>query len=234
MMQESDNHTSKYGVIGSAMRRYLTPIIMLCLHQDVALAVGAEFDEELMFSDWESRAAEVNEGELTVLDTPPDRQVHQHINHLIIDEASVQTGWVTLEQCHHGLDAVPALQITFAPGRVKDLVITESVNIGRSWVEAHTVQLKNVAADSRLCLSARTLALNPAENTAVLSNGPYMRRFLDGFYPMRVKLKITYPESHLRFNQSSPMEFDLVKAGEILLDVWFEGELRTTVFFDRI
>ncbi len=191
-------------------------------------------DTDLLFSDWEQQARDVNEGELTILDTPPGKPVHEHINHLIIDAESVRTGWVKLEQCHYGLDAVPALQITFAAGRVKNLQISDTSNIGRSWVEGHTVQLENITDNSSLCLSARTLALKPVENTVVLSNGPYMRRFLDGYYPMRVKLKVSYPSNLLQFNQASPIDFKLLRAGEILMDVWFEGELRTTVFFDRI
>jgi len=105
---------------------------------------------------------------------------------------------------------------------------------GEYAAELRALQLEDVADDSRLCLSARTLALSPSADGAVLSNGPYMRRFLDGYYPMRVKLRVSYPGKRLNYRRSSPVEFEAVEEGELLLDVWFEGELRTSVEFDRI
>jgi hypothetical protein len=196
--------------------------------------LAAMDEEELLFSDWEQRALAVNAGELRLLDQPPAKPAHQHLNRLVIDADSVATGWVSLEQCHEGLDAVPALEIVFAAGRVRDLAITETRNIGRAWVEDHSVQLEDVGRDSRLCLSAHTLALRPGEQTLALANGPYMRRFLDGYYPMRVQLRVSYPETLLRYIDSTPVTFTRPAPGELLLDVWFEGVLRTTVSFDRL
>lgn len=226
------NHSSNPRRSGSVS--FLLLIVMMLSAMPRTMASQDELDEELWFSDWENEALEVNEGELTLLDEPPEKQAHQHLNHLIIDSESIESGWVGLQQCHRDIDKVPALQITFAAGKVRDLEITSSENIGRSWVEGHTVQLVDVGDDSSLCLSARTRGLKPGDETVVLSNGPYMRRFLDGFYPMRVKLRVSYPGDELQFNQASPVEFEQLSDDEILLDVWFEGELRTTVFFDRI
>jgi hypothetical protein len=49
-----------------------------------------------------------------------------------------------------------------------------------------------VEPGARLCLSAQTRALrNTGNGYFNLVNGPYMRKFLDGYYPMRVTLGST-------------------------------------------
>jgi len=83
----------------------------------------------------------VNEGQLEFLTAPPDEQVHHHHNHIVIDADSVKGGWVRLVQCHAGLDAVPRAEILFRQGRVRNLQVDSSDNIGLAWVEGATVQL---------------------------------------------------------------------------------------------
>lgn len=180
----------------------------------------------------------VNEGQLHFLDTPPAKPVHHHQNRIRIDAASLATGWVDLAQCHDRLDAVPRAQITFREGFVRDLRIDSSSGIDEAWIEGASVQLRNVAPGARLCLTAQTRALRHTGNGYFnLANGPYMRKFLDGYYPMRVTLEVDYPAEALRLIDISPGQqagLDVTeRAGGLRLDALFEGELSLLIQFER-
>jgi len=180
----------------------------------------------------------VNEGELRFLETPPAKPLHHHQNRIRIDADSLASGWVGLYQCHDRLDAVPLLQITFREGYVRDLKVDLARGIGHAWVEGASVQLRNVEPGARLCLSAQTRALrNTGNGYFSLFSGPYMRKFLDGYYPMRVTLEVDYPAESLQLIDVSPapqagLSFD-ERPGNIRLDALFEGELRLLLQFER-
>jgi hypothetical protein len=191
-------------------------------------------DEDLLLKS----AAEVNEGPLHFLADPPDKPVHHHQNHIIIGIDSLDTGWVTLKQCHDNLDAVPRVQITFREGFVRDLRIDSSRGVAEAWVEGPSIQLRQIEPGSRLCLSAQTRALRDTGGGYFnLNNGPYMRKFLDGYYPMRVSLDVDYPPALLRLVDISPQitaGLALQESpGRIHMDALFEGELRTLIQFSR-
>jgi len=179
----------------------------------------------------------VNEGPLHFLETPPTKPVHHHQNRIRIDGDSLRSGWVGLSQCHDHLDPVPRTQITFREGFVRDLKVDIASGIEQAWVEGASVQLRNVEPGARLCLSAQTRALrNAGKGYYNLSSGPYMRKFLDGYYPMRVTLEIDYPLQALRLIDVSPQPqpgLALVEQpGRIQLDAVFEGELQTLIQFE--
>jgi hypothetical protein len=183
--------------------------------------------------------SEVNEGELTFLTDPPDKPVHYHQNRIRITEDSLASGWTDLEQCHDNLDAVPRAQITFREGFIRNLRVLESRAIDEAWVEGATVQLREVHGGARLCLAAQTRALNNSgSGYFTLNNGPYMRKFLDGYYPMQVSLKLEYPARLLQIIDISPSEQEgfhvSQKSGFVNIDTLFEGELRTQVQFERL
>ena len=179
---------------------------------------------------------DVNEGVLVFLNQRPTKPVHHHQNHLVIDSASLVNGWVRLRQCHENLDRVPRAQITYNRERIRDLQITASGNIEQSWVEDHTVQLRNVQENARLCVQAWTRALKDnGDGSYSLRNGPFMRRFLDGYYPMRVSMQIDFADSGLRLIAMKPERqqgFDVKEQdGSLAFDAWFEGRLKTEFLF---
>jgi len=180
----------------------------------------------------------VNEGQLHFLETPPAKPLHHHQNRIRIDADSLASGWVGLYQCHDQLDAVPLLQITFREDSVRDLKIDLASGIGHARVEGASVQLRNIEPGARLCLSAQTRALrNTGNGYFSLFSGPYMRKFLDGYYPMRVTLDVDYPAGALQLIDVSPaqqpgLNFD-ERPGNIRLDTLFEGELRLLLQFER-
>jgi len=195
-----------------------------------------ESDELLPPSDL---AINVNEGNLVFLDQKPDKPVHHHTNHLIISKHSLETGWVWLKQCHENLDQVPRAQILFRRGRVRDLQIITSTKIAESWVENNSVQLRDVRPGARLCVTAWTRALESgADGQYTMRNGPFMRKFLDGYYPMHVSMDINFTGTGLRLISVSPKQqvgFAIDQQPEsVSFDAWFEGRLKTELMFDAV
>ena len=183
-------------------------------------------------------ATDVNEGILNFLETPPTKRIHHHQNSFRIDADSLKSGWVHLTQCHDNFDAVPRSQITFREGFVRDLKLDSFSLIESAWIEGASVQLVNVQPGARLCLSVLTRALRHSGNGYFnLYSGPYLRKFLDGYYPMRVTLDIEYPAELLTLLDISPPEqpgFRHIEApGSIRLDAVFEGELMTLIQFEK-
>ncbi|MEW6119528.1 MAG: hypothetical protein AB1593_05525 [Pseudomonadota bacterium] len=191
-------------------------------------------NDDLLFES----AANVNEGQLHFLDQPPGKPVHHHQNRIRIEADSLVTGWVSLVQCHDNLDPVPRAQITFREGFVRDLRVESSHGVTETWIEGASVQLRQIGPGSRVCLAAQTRALrNTGNGYFNLVNGPYMRKFLDGYYPMRVTLDIDYPPDLLSFVDASPLPVPgqafSEQPGRLHMDALFEGELRTLVQFTR-
>ncbi len=179
---------------------------------------------------------DINEGELRFLERPPDKPPHLHSTHVFISEASFKTGWVTAKQCHFNLDRVSALQVVFNQRRVRRIEVLQADNIGRAWVEGASVQVTNVGKDAVLCILSENFAIkhNAVERTYEWRGGPYMRRFLDGYFPMQVKLAIDYPQDRVRLESIEPgtLRFKTVaQPGLIRLDALFEGRLDITIRF---
>jgi hypothetical protein len=183
-------------------------------------------------------ANDVNEGTLNFLAEPPATPYHHHQNRISLTGESLASGWVRLEQCHDNLDKVARAQITFREGFVRDLKVERFSRIADAWIEGASVQLRNIERGARLCLSAQTRALRHNGNGYYnLLSGPYMRKFLDGYYPMRVSLAVDYPTEQLTLIDVSPAPQPGLKfeeaPGRVGLDALFEGELMIQIQFER-
>jgi hypothetical protein len=203
----------------------------LCLAQGVGAAMT---EEEMFFKD----VSEVNEGDLHFLSQAPATPVHHHQNRITLTPSSLLDGWAELDQCHSHIDAVPSTQIVYNAERIRALRISRAENIGKSWVQGPTVQLENVGHDAVICIQAQTRALaEDGEGGFQLLNGPYMRRFLDGYYPMRVSMVVSLQAPELRFRDIEPAAqpgFTIRQADrEISYDTLFEGRLNTLIRFSR-
>lgn len=198
------------------------------------LLPGAHAEDEFDFGS----AGSVNEGSLHFLDTTPPRAPHHHQNHLRIDADSLASGWVHLAQCHDHLDAVPRSQIVFGDGSIRHLQVDGFAGIESVWIEGSTVQLAGVGRGARLCLSGQTRALHVHGNGVFeLRSGPYLRSFLDGYYPMRITLQIEYPSALLSVVDLTPPPQPGLEVtsgpSELRLEALFEGELTVRVGFRR-
>lgn len=212
------------------------PCLLLIATTSALANPSAQTDAEIWFNS--KSAAEVNEGSLTFLSDQPAKPIHHHQNKIRITPDSLASGWTDLIQCHDNLDAVPRAQITFREGYIRELRVTEARSIGQAWIQGPTVQLRDVTPGARLCLAAQTRALkNMGNGFFNLFNGPYMRKFLDGYYPMQVSLSIEYPEKQLNIVDVSPPDqkgFAVIqKPGLLSINTIFEGELRTLIQFEN-
>lgn len=180
--------------------------------------------------------ANVNEGQLVFLGSAPAKPVHYHANFLEIRPSSLRDGWVRLTQCHTNIDRVGRAQILFRKGRTRGLAITAADNIDQAWVEGDSVQLRNIHARARLCVAAWTRALTAhGDGSYSLISGPFMRKFLDGYYPMHVSTDVRYSGTGLNLVSVSPTAqtgFRVwEKPAEVRYDAWFEGRLKTELRF---
>ncbi len=207
------------------LTRLLWPLLLL----STAVQAGDDnWDDEL-----EEHTRSVNEGELHFLAEPPTRPVHHHLNQMLITEDSLRHGWVALKQCHDHLDPVPASQIVYHPERIRGLSILSASGIRDARVQGPSVQLQDVQPGARLCLQAESRALRRrADGCWTLRNGPYMRQFLDGYYPMGVTLEVSYPAQLLvhGLDPSARPGVQLQQSpGALTLSMHFEGRLYTEV-----
>ena len=177
----------------------------------------------------------VNGGELVFLERPPEKGAHRQDNHVVIRESSLVDGWVELRQCHERLDRVPRSQVVFNKDRARAITVTVAEGIGEVWVEGNTVQVKDTRDGARLCIGAETRALEAlAAGGFQLRNGPFMRRFLDGYYPMAVTMRVTLATPRVRFEGIDPAPQTGLRVweqpGEIFYHALFEGRLVTRIF----
>jgi len=180
--------------------------------------------------------ADVNEGELEFLATPPEKPTLHSANQLTISASSPQDGWVDMYQCYENLDAVKDAQVVYQYKQLRNLKVEKYENIEKAWIQRQSVQLLNTQKGATLCVSAQVrIFYKNDDNTYTLKNGPFQRRFLDGFYPMHVSLAITYPKEQLKFVASNPEKqpgFKIDhKPGSVYVDAWFEGMLFTQIAF---
>lgn len=220
------------------MRKILSIIVLFVLASSYCLAQPV-FNEEDDWFDADPHAVfdAINEGQLTFLLQPPDKPVHHHHNTLLVLPDSLETGWVKLIQCHENLDEFPSAQIVYNKNKVRNIRLTSFKNIGRAWVEGPSVQLKNIGSNASLCIKAESQALWPqADGSFLMRNGPFMRKFLDGYFPMRVSMDIKLPPG-LSFHSIEPNEqkgFRVVKGKQdVHFDAWFEGKLITRIRFKQ-
>jgi len=209
----------------------LLPVAMADYQSDLEDWFNSDDDKE--FDDILS----INEGELNFLSKPPDQPVHHHQNKLIISNASLDDGWISLQQCHYNMDNFPRVEVVYSAERIRNLEIVSKQNIELAWVENSTIQLVNVDKGATLCLKAESRALSQnIDGSYTLKNGPFMRKFLDGYFPMHVSIDITLPEQ-LEFASISPVQQNGFavsnKLNAIHLDAWFEGRLKTVLLLKQ-
>lgn len=193
---------------------------------------------ELWFED-DSRTQpydfDINSGELEFLAAPPDKRIPHSRNHLYITATSLDDGWVGQAQCHEELDPVPLAEVVYSYREMRDLRVVSTKGIGRAWIEGQSVQLQDIAHGAVLCVAAAARLLRREGEGYVLRNGPFQRRFLDGYFPLRVTLDLEYPAELLQVESIEPPAQPGLQvrqsAGRITLEALFEGQLYTEVRF---
>ena len=231
--------------------RFLFALLAGVTHLSIAPAVTATaaptppaeqaFDWDAAWEEAEERAREeqrlleqarqVNEGELELLASSPDPDGARMEKRIVLDWQSLEDGWADMTQCHFNLDPAPAVQIVYNAERTRNLRITRRDGVEQARVDGPSVQMREIERGASLCVSARVLAIvpHPQAEGYLIENGPFMRRFLDGYYPMHVRLEIDWPAGMLELANSQPpaqpgLTIEADKAG-IDLEAHFEGRL---------
>lgn len=202
-------------------------------------AVPSEAELEAWFNDdAEQRAAEVNEGQLRFLAASGGKKVYQGVNRIRLMPASLQDGWVELVQCHEHLDAVPLAEVIYPDYVLRKLRIMDAKSIDKISVQGASVQLEGVQVNARLCVGMEIRVLHREGENYFLKNGPFQRRFLDGYYPMQVILEVNYAGSGLVPVRIWPGEQTGVQLNDdgrqLRMDARFEGVLTTRIDFRRL
>lgn len=221
-------------------RTHLTVLAWICIGlPTAALAESWDSDEA-----WERAAQEaeqieqarnVNLGELEFLEERPEGRVPRMENHIHVTRESLEDGWAFLEQCHYDLDAVPATQVVYNEDRVREIAITDHSAIESATVVENTVQLENVERDAYLCVRNETKAVEQADDAFIVRSGPFMRRFLDGFYPMDITLTVSWEDGLLNLQSTQPEAqpgFAVNPDNDsVVINALFEGKLNTELTF---
>ena len=204
---------------------------------------GAQFSKqqlEWLESDDEHPAQVVNEGRLTFIEAKPEDPEHHQTMQITLTEDTIDSGWAVVTQCHVNLDQVKRLEVLFRQGRVRNLQVVEYRNISDARVNGHRVEVTEIRPGSRICLQSESRVLWPLAmqgniQAYEMTNGPFMRRFLDGFYPITIAIEVRYPADRLRLDSVRPaaqpgweIRYD---ADRVYLDGRFEGKLVTRLRF---
>ena len=193
-------------------------------------AAPAQQSEDWFDDDAETRARAVNEGDLVFVGATPAGRVLRTRNRLLISPQSLDDGWVGLEQCQENLDPVPALEVVYRYDAMRDLRIDSFQGMEHTWVEDGSVQMVDVGEGAAICMSAEVRILRAlGDGRYELRSGPFHRRFLDGYYPLHLDYRVTWPAERLVLESVEPSaqpELAIAEsAGALHLDALFEGRL---------
>jgi len=218
----------------SAAGLFLVTMILMGMKSSNDDADWANWDQQTE-SD-QAKALAVNEGDLEFLSETPAKLPPVLHNNLTISRQSLKDGWVDMIQCHQRIDSVAKAQVLYHPKRTRNIKILSFENIERAWVEKNSVQLENIKKDATLCVQAQVKALYSNFNGSFsMRNGPFLRKFLDGYYPMEVTMNVTFPENSLSFEAITPQEQRGFKVdfdrNNMKVDALFVGELEIEVYF---
>lgn len=145
----------------------------------------------------------IYEEPLKLFSQPPADPPPHVTTTLTVTPRSRTDGWVGITQCHRGLDPFPRVEVVYRYERMRGVRVTTSEGIARAWVEGSSVQLEGVERGATLCVELQASILRPdGAGGFHLHQGPYHRRFLDGWFPLRLTLKIR--GGGLRVNSMEP------------------------------
>lgn len=221
------------------LEKYFLPLLFCLLCAPASATEEAMTAEELdswFEQDELTSTDKISEGELRFLLEWPSKPVLHSLNRLTILEQSLDDGWVVLSQCYQNLDPVAESEVVYEYKSMRDLQVTSYKNIEVTSIEGQSIQLLNVQRNAELCITAmvRIFYQNPDGNYSLV-NGPFHRKFLDGYYPYHLTLAVDYPKSRLKLVHTTPADqagFSVKEQnGELLLDGLFEGILNVEIVF---
>jgi hypothetical protein len=213
--------------------------LLLSVAFTTSFLAASENPEAWLESDDDSRSLSVNEGDLVFLRDTQGHRVLQTRNRLTITPASLRNGWVELHQCQSNLDPVSALEVVYRYQGMRKLRVISTRAIGHARVENNSVQMTDVQKGGEVCIEAEVQVLKKTgPGQYQLTSGPFHRRFLDGYYPLRLDYRIHWPADMLQLESVRPEKQEgftvREQPGELDIDTLFEGKLTIEVRFSTV
>ena len=209
----------------------------LCVFCLAVPAADPEPDWDALDAQFSTR--DVNEGELEFLTGRPQGRILRTTNRLTITPDSLHSGWVRLAQCQSSLDPIDSIQVLYRYTGMRGLRVVTARNMAGARVEANTVQLTGVQEGGEVCIEADVQVLNPdGQGGYRLRSGPFHRRFLDGYYPVELVYRVSWPQQRLSLRGAQPPaqpghEVSMAP-GSLSIDSLFEGKLVIELSFDKL
>lgn len=214
----------------TAKRRFSSPLALWSFTAVLILAASAvpQHARALEFSDI------AQEGQLRFLEAHPEPHTYRYESRVRISEESLITGVVTLNTCHFELDPIRKVVIAFNPNRLQKLEITQASGVGSLEVRGHLIEMTDVKRGASVCIDLESKALERLnETTYRLNAGPLMRRYFDGYLPMRATLMLSWPGDRITLKETNPAPQKGVTLlqfpGRAEMDIIFAGRLTANI-----
>jgi hypothetical protein len=214
-------------------------LVALCVLSIGTAAFAADNEPDWDALEAQHSARAVNEGELVFLTNVPEQRVLQTRNYLTITAESLETGWVKLDQCQSNLDPVEVVEVVYRYHGMRNLAVVSSKAMAEARVEGSSVQMSGVRQGGEVCISAEVQVLHDdGQGGYVLRSGPFHRRFLDGYYPLKLDYRVRWPDSRLTLHDVLPVGQPGLainrQPGELAIDTLFEGRLVIEIRFSAL
>lgn len=199
--------------------RSVLPVFIVSLSLASTAHAEIEFTDDLsglteqekawLESDMVDENFHVNRGELIWISPQKTQNQYRLENRIFLTPDSMKTGWVRFEQCHYQLDAINKIEVVYHTERSRQLKAIEFQNIQKVENKSSSVVLIGVKKNAHVCIEGETLSLFPNQSLAnsqakdatwTLKRGPYMRKFLDGYFPLQVSEEIHWADTPLQLN----------------------------------
>ena len=178
-------------------------------------------------------ALAVNGGQLNWLTENQTQGQYGLENSLILERSSLSDGWVQFTQCHNNLDAIRKIVVQYNPKNTRGLKVQSSEKIDSVSIDEsnRAAVLTGVGKQARVCIAGESKSLEETADGYLLKRGPYMRKFLDGYYPMALKETLTWSQTGLKLvtegmQSQHGQSYDYSASSQKLVaKYWFEGRL---------
>ena len=160
-------------------------------------------------------------------------------NNITLPLSALTDGWVNFTQCHNNLDPIQKIVVKYNAKNTRGLTLTKAEKIDAVQIDDNnqSAVLFGVKKQGRVCISGESRSLEKTDNGYMVKRGPFMRKFLDGYYPMSLKETINWSQTALKLN-TNDLQPHLGKAYEysnktqtLIAQYWFEGRLSPKYLF---
>ena len=159
-------------------------------------------------------------------------------NRLMIDAKSLNEGWIRFAQCHHQLDPVAKIEVAYHPENTRQLRVQSHQGIRKTEIENHHVVLNKVSKGAQVCIEGESRTVKTTPQGFNIQRGPYMRKFLDGYYPMIVEETIEMSGFKAKLIEALPQnpkeQTYWFKNGVHYFAYHFEGQLKPLYRFQLL